>query len=85
MVGIFFLVVFRFKKSASNLNRLFSNEKGLTDLSQSAQFGRLFVVKMVRGQHYSSLEEVQAELSPKILELCSGESIRFLFFWIFLK
>lgn len=59
---------------------LFSNSQGLQQLATSAQVSRLCVVSMSRYHTYESQAVIQAELSPKILELAPSDhtSIPFL-------
>jgi hypothetical protein len=48
---------------------MFSSDEGRQQLAQSAGFGRLVVVTLSRDHKYHDLEEVKAELSPKVMQL----------------
>lgn len=48
---------------------MFSCDEGRSALQQNAGFERLLVVLLSRELEFSSLDEVKAELSTKVLEL----------------
>jgi ubiquinone/menaquinone biosynthesis C-methylase UbiE len=48
---------------------LFTSDEGLKQLAESANFNRLVVASMNRKHSFKSMEAVQSELSPYILEL----------------
>ena len=48
---------------------LFASEKGRCDLAKMAGFDRLAVISTHRGHLYGDLEDVQQELSLKVLQL----------------
>ena len=48
---------------------LFSTDDGRLQLAQSAQCQRLVVVTLHRNQDYLSIDDIQAELTAKVLEL----------------
>lgn len=48
---------------------MFSTDEGRTELSSSIDYQRLLVVTLNRAHKYSSVDEVKAELSTKVMEL----------------
>jgi hypothetical protein len=51
---------------------MFANDQGLVKLSETANFARLFVVSLVRGQSYIDMISIQNELSPTFASLTVG-------------
>jgi hypothetical protein len=51
------------------LETAFCTERGRQDLCESAKVSRIVLIILGYGHTFGSLEDIQAELSPKIIEL----------------
>lgn len=48
---------------------LYSTKNGQNELSEKAGFQRLVIASLNRGHHYEGMEQIQEELSNKVLDL----------------
>ena len=52
---------------------MFANAQGQTQIAESNGIGRLIVVALGRGHDFESMEAIQKELSPRMLELAPAD------------